>query len=156
MGFFDKIKDAGKGALKGALIMAAKSYATSTDGKHKLCKVSMNSAYDKITFVKGASIEAEYVIKDSIKTFYVSSEDDLKNYHVIELVFNDGEKTKLLLSVDTKQGSALPSAEDRLAAHYDVPSYLVEALAKHVPEIDNETKKWVNKIMRYAKKDEVF
>ena len=156
MGFFDKVKDAGKGALKGALVMAAKSYATSTFGKHKLCKISMNSTYDKITFVKGPSIEAEYVIKDSIKTFYLLDEKDSENYHVIEIVFNDGEKSTLHLNVDKNQGSNLSAAADCIAARYETPAYLVEALAKYVPEIDDATKKWVNKIMRYAGKKDLF
>ena len=153
MGFFDKVKDAGKGALKGAMIMAAKSYATSTFGKHKLCKISMNSTYDKITFVKGPTIEAEYVIKDSIKTFRLMDENEAENYHVIELIFNDGEKSSLHLTVNADQGSA---TADPVAARYETPSYLVKALAQNVPEINDATKQWVNKFMERAGKKAIF
>lgn len=156
MGFFDKVKEAGKGALKGALVMAATPYGTVSAGKHQLCKVCMNSTYDKLTFVKVAAIEAEYVIKDDIKTFWLYMEDDVKFHHQIKVEFNSGETCVILLSVDQNQGSGLSSAAARLAAHYKTAALLVEGLAKNVPELSDETKQWVNKILRYSGKGNLF
>jgi len=156
MGFMDKMKEAGKGVLKGALTMAATSYGVVQTGKHKLCKVCMNSTYDKITFVKLTTVEEEYVIKDSIKTFYVYDEDNANGYHVIKVLFNDGEESTIHLTYEKDRGSALPTVEQRLAAQYEKAAYLIEALAKYVPEITDETKKWVNKIMLYAGKKVMF
>ena len=158
MGFMDKLKDAGKGVLKGALIMSATSYGMVTSGKHNLCKVCMNSTYDKLTFVKVAVIEAEYSIKDDVKTFYpnLAHEDDMAGYHTLDIIFNDDEKCTIHINVDKNLGSALPTAAQRLAAQYKAASDLVGGLAKHAPEISDETKAWVNKIMRFAAKKELF
>lgn len=156
MGFLDKLKDAGKGALKGALTMAATSYGTVSVGKHQLCKVCMNSTFDKLTFVKVAAVEAEYVIKDDIKTFWLYMEDDNKYHHQIKVEFNDGETCVIMLTVDQNQGSGLSSAAARLEAHYRNAGLLVEGLAKNVPELSDETKQWVNKIMRYCGKGNLF
>lgn len=150
MGFMDKLKDAGKSALKSTLIAAAKSYGTVTGGKHKLCKVSMNSAYDKLTFIKVAAIEAEYVMKDDIKTFYLDREYDSRSQHYIKIEFNDGECSEILLNVNQNQGSALPTAEQRLAAQYKEAAQLVLSLAVNVPNVSEETKEWAKKIGRYA------
>lgn len=155
MGFMDKLKDAGKSALKGALVAAATPYGTVTKGKHKLCKVCMNSTYDKLIFVKVATIEAEYVIKDDIITFIPAYEDDSNFHHTIDILFKDGESCHVILNVDKNQGSALESAGARLAAHYKEAALLVEALAKHVPQLSDDTRNWANKIMRYAGKKEI-
>lgn len=156
MGFMDKLKNAGKSVVKGALIMSATSYGMVSSGKHKLCKVCMNSTFDKLTFVKVAAIEGEYVIKDAIKTFWLDSEKDSECYHHIKIRFNDGEESVVMLTVDKNQGSALPSAAERLAAQYKDAAKLVAALAKHAPEVSEETKQWANKIMRYAGSNERF
>lgn len=158
MGFFDKLKDAGKGALKGALLMAATSYGTVISGKHALCKICMNSSYDKLTFIKVAVVDAEYSIKEDIKTFYpdLATEDDLNGFHTINIVFNNDEKSTVRIAVDKNQGTALPSAEQRIAAQYKSAADFVCGLAKHTPEISDETKVWVNKIMRFAARKEMF
>lgn len=156
MGFLDKMKDAGKGVLKGALTMAATSYGTATNGKHKLCKISMNSAFNKIIFVKLAAIEAEYVIKESFKTFYVVSEDDIEGVYILKLVYNDGETTDITLRSEENVGSGLSSASDRVAAHYSNIEKLVSGLARNIPELSDDTKLWVNKIMKISKKPNIF
>lgn len=150
MGFLDKLKDAGKSALKSTLIAAAHSYGTVTGGKHKLCKVSMNSTYDKITLIKVAAIEAEYVMKDDIKTFYLDREYDSRGQHYIKIEYNDGEYSEILLNVDKNQGSALPTAEQRVAAQYKDAAALVVNLAANVANVSEETKQWALKIGRYA------
>ena len=57
MGFLDKLKDAGKGALKGALTMAATSYGTTTGGKHKLCKTLLSPQEQRRRTVYGCSAQ---------------------------------------------------------------------------------------------------
>ena len=158
MGFLDKMKDAGKGALKGVLLMSATSYGTVISGKHKLCKICMNASYDKLTFVKVAVVDAEYSIKDDVKTFYpdLANEDDLNGFHTINIVFNDDEKSTIHINVDKNQGTALPSAEQRIAAQYKIAADFVGGLAKNTPEISEETKAWVNKIMRFAARKGMF
>ena len=154
MGFMDKLKDVGKGALKGTLAMASTSYGSVVSGKHKLCKIGMNSTYDTLVFIKVAAIEEECVIKDTIKTFTVHSDDNARSYHTIDLEFNNGETCEVLIAVDTNKGSALPTAEQRIAAHYKEGALLVRALAQNVPEMSDDTKQWVNKIMRFANQPE--
>ena len=154
-GLKDKLKDAGKGALKGVMIMGAKSYATVTSGKHKLCKISLNTTYDKIVFIKVAAIEKEYDIKDSIKTFSLYSLSKSPSFS-LKLFFNDGETSDALIMIDEKRGNALPTPEQRLAAQYSDMSDFIKALAKNVPELDEEMKKTTNLIMRYAGKEDIF
>lgn len=146
----DKLKGAGATALKGVAAMVATSYGMVNGGKHKLCKISMNSKYDTLIFIKVASIAEQCVIKDTIKTFTVISDDISASYHCIRIEFNDGETSDIHIAVDKNQGSALPSAEQRIAAQYRKAGQFIAGLAKNVPEISAETKSWVNKIMRFA------
>lgn len=150
MGFLDKLKEAGKNAAKGALTMAATSYGVVTEGKHKMCKISMNSEHNKLSFIKVAAIEAEYVIKEDIKTFWMHTETDTDYFHEIKIQFNNGEECVVVLTVDQNQGSGLSSPAARLAAHYRNAGVFVKALAKNVPEMSDATREWANKIMRYC------
>ena len=140
MGFMDKLKDVGKAALKGTIVAASTSYGTVTSGKHMLCKIGMNSKYDTLVFIKIATIEEECVIKETIKTFTLNREDDLAGKHYIDLFFQNGEKSTVLLTVDKEKGNALPTASQRLAAQYAHAAEFVEALAKNVPELSEDTK----------------
>ncbi len=150
MGFMDKLKDAGKAALKGTLAAAATSYGTVISGKHQLCKIGMNSSYDTLIFIKVAVIEEQCVIKESVKTFTLNSEDIIAGRHYIDLIFQDGEKSTVQLTIDRQKGSALPTAEQRLAAQYENAAKFIEGLAKNVSEISEDTKQWVNQIMSFA------
>lgn len=156
MGFLDKMKDVGKGALKSALIMAARPYANVYDGKHKHCKISLNTTNEKLMFIKVSTIEEECEIKENIKTFSVVSDDDRESFYAIHIKYNNGESSYAHPIVDKQRGSALPSAEERLAAQYSDMSVFIEALAKGVAELSDETKLWVNKIMRFANKPDIF
>ena len=156
MGFLDKMKDVGKGALKSALIMAARPYANVTRGKHKLCKISLNTTHDKLMFIKVSTIEEECIIKDSIRTFSVSPINGKETSFTLKLFYNDGETSDALIMIDEKKGSALPTAEERVAAQYADMSEFIKALAKNVPELDDNMKDYCNKIMRYAGKSEIF
>ncbi len=156
MGFMDKLKDAGKGALKGTLIMSARSYATVTSGKHKLCKISLNTTHDKLMFIKVSTIEEECVIKDSIRTFSIAPTNNKEESFSLRLFFNDGETSDALIMIDKKMGNALPTAEERIAAQYKDLSEFIKALAKNVPELDDSMKDFTNKIMRYTKNPDIF
>ena len=156
MGFLDKMKDLGKGALKGALIMAARPSANVTRGKHKLCKISLNTTHDKLMFIKVSTIEEECVIKDSIKTFSVTPINDKETSFTLNLFYNDGETSDALIMIDENKGSALPTAEERVAAQYSDMADFIKALAKNVPELDDGMKEFSNKIMRYAGKPDIF
>ena len=156
MGFLDKLKNAGKGALKGALIMSARSYANVTRGKHKLCKISLNTTHDKLMFIKVSAIEEECVIKDSIRTFSVAEHNSNESSFSLRLFYNDGETSDALIMIDKQKGNALPTAEERVKAQYSDMSDFIEALAKNVPELDDEMKNFTNKIMRYAGKPDIF
>ena len=156
MGFLDKMKDVGKSALKSTLIMAAESYATVTRGKHKLCKISLNTTHDKLMFIKVFAIEEECTIKDSIKTFSVSPTNDKETSFTLKLFYNDGETSDALIMIDEKRGNALPTAQERVAAQYADMSVLIEALAKNVFELDDNMKDYCNRIMRYAGKSDIF
>ena len=156
MGFMDKLKDAGKPALKGTMAAAATPYGLVISGKHKLCKIGMNSHYDTLIFIKVAAIEEQCVIKERVKTFVLNSEDITAGQHYIDLIFQDGEKSTVQLTVDQHIGSALPTAEQRLAAQYENSAKFVKGLAENVSEISENTKQWVNQIMRFANKPEIF
>jgi len=155
MGFMDKLKEVGKTAAKGALTMAATSYGTVIGNPYGLCKISM-SGTSKIVIVKVTEIVKELTIANDIQTFYLESENTIKMEHTIALVTREGEKILVLLNVDKNRGSGLSTAEARLAAHYEYAAFLVEALAKNVPEMSDETKLWVNKIMTLAGKSTLF
>ena len=150
MGFLDKLKNAGKEAVKGALIMAAKSYGTVLDKSNGLCKVGLGNNNTALVLIKVSKIEQQYTIAEDIKTFTVVEDDIQRNRHSIEIELNNGEKFGILLTVDKNQGSALPTAEERVAAHYANAAEFLYALARHVPTISPETKDWVNGIMRLA------
>ena len=156
MGFMDKLKDAGKVALKGTMAAAATSYGTVISGKHNLCKVAMNSAYDTLIFIKIAAVEEQCVMKDSIQSFELFEENIAAGRHSIKLYYQDGEESIVSLKVDKDRGSALPAADQRVAAQYANAAKFVVGLANHVPEISDNTKQWVNQIMRFANKSELF
>lgn len=156
MGFMDKLKDAGKAALKGTMAAAATSYGTVISGKHNHCKVAMNSAFDTLIFIKIAAVEDQCVIKDNIKSFDLFKEDITAGHHTIKLYYQDGEESMVNLTVDKDKGNALPTVNQRVAAQYANAAKFVEGLAKHVPEISDSTKQWVNQIMRFASKPEIF
>ena len=156
MGFMDKLKGIGKNALKATMVMAATSYGTVTRGKHKLCKISLNGAHGKLMFIKVSSIEEECVIKDSIKTFSASALNGKETSFTLTLFYNDGETSDVMIMINENVGSALPTAEQRVAAQYKEISDFIKALAENVPELDESMKNWVNKIMRYANKPDIF
>ncbi len=152
MGFMDKLKSFGKKAAKGALTMAARDYGTVINGAHKMCKLSTTSGLDKLHFIKLTEIEATYDIKEDIKTFTFNEFSASENYYVIKIYFNSGDDCLVHLKHNPNEGSALPTAEQRIAAQYKDMADLIENMAKRVA-IDEETKNNVNVIMAFGKRE---
>lgn len=152
MGFMDKLKSAGQSLAKGAIAAAATSYGRVSSGKYSGCKIGMNSVYDTVTFIKVTKIEAQFVIKDSFRSFVVCKDNDVDGLYELELIPFEGESFRISLATDKNQGSALPTAERRIAAQYSVMADLVKALGKFVPELTDNEKMWVGKILRFANK----
>ena len=149
MAFMDKLKKVGGEALKGFICVASTSYGTVKEGKHKSCKVGMNSDFDTLQFVNGTKLEASHVIKDDVKTFRLICEDS--DGCKIEIVYNDGETSEIFSPVEDNLGNGLSNVDDRLAAHYQHMGDLIKALYTNIPEMTEETKQWASKILRYAK-----
>ena len=152
MGFMDKLKSAGKSLARGAVAAAATSYGRVATGDYSGCKIGMNSKYDTVTFIKLTSVEAQFVIKDTFRSFSVCKDNDVDGIYDLELVPYEGAAFKITLSADKQQGSALPTAEQRLAAQYSTMADLVKALGTYVSELSDDTKIWVSKILRFAQK----
>lgn len=145
MGFMDKLKNAGKSALRGALAIASTTYGTVLSGKYESYKIAgLGDKRDSLTFVMGTVVEEPLVIKDNIKTFTVEIDDDVYDNYCINLVFNDGETSLVKVNVEPNKDS--PSEKYRNAA------LLVSALVADVPEVSNDTKCWANKIMKLQNK----
>lgn len=154
MGFMDKLKDFGKKAAKGALTMASKDYGLVWEGAHKMCKLSTNSTLDKLHFIKLTDIQATYDMKEDIKTFTFTEFNVNESIYKIRIYFNNGENSCVTLKYNKDTGSALPTPEQRIAAHVKDMADLLENMTKKGPSIDEETKKYVNTIMRFAGRKE--
>lgn len=154
MGFMDKLKDVGKKALGGVAMAAAHSYGTVTAGEHNNCKVSLDNPMQKLVFIKLTELEAQVVIKDEVKTFSFTNSSDASESYTILVEYNDGKTSKIHMSTDKNIGSNLPTPEQRIAARYADIGKLVKALAIQVT-ISDDTKKEVNKLLRFARMDEI-
>lgn len=151
MGFMDKLKDAGKGALKGAMALASTTYGKVLSGKYEGYKIAgLGEEGDSLTFVKGTSIEDPILIKDVVQTFSVVDEDDEKDMYGFDLIFQDGETSLVFIN------NMAPDEQKRKQNRLNSAKLMI-ALAFHVPEDpNNETKHWVNKMMRKAGASEVY
>lgn len=147
MGFMDKLKGAAKSAAKGAVIMAAHTYGVVTDDKYKGCKISMNSTYDKLTFIKLTEIQGEHVIKDDIKTFWLFNEKN--DTHIIKIEFTNGDISTVTLN-STFNNPTSTNTTPTLEQKYRDIAKLVEALTKYAQNISPETRAWANQILAYA------
>lgn len=145
MGFMDKLKDAGSKALKGAVAMASTSYGLVSTGKHANCKVAMTPEHDTIVFIKIATEEARYNIREDIKFFEYTGA--IQNSHTISVVYNNDETSNILLSPDNQKTT--------LEEQYANMAVLLMALSGRLTTTD-ETKSWVNLIMRYAGRKPMF
>lgn len=149
MGFMDKLKEGAKSVAKGALIAAATPYghvSLMSKTEYKGSKIAMNAAFDKLTFVKGASIFAEHVIADEVKTFYVTGEKEKQHLHFFNIELTDGTVIDAEIHGQENTTGSVASLEQM----YKNPALLVKALAEHAQEVSPETKHWCNKILAYA------
>ena len=154
MGFMDKLKDVGKKAAYGAILASVKKYGTITDGKYKGCQVGADAHGETLLFIMVAKENGRHVIKEDIASIAFKSIDSTNDTFHLDLNFKDGEKSTVLMSSDKNQGSALPTAEQRLAAQYD---HIAEFLLMFAYKVDfsADTKDAMNLIMRYTGKREI-
>lgn len=154
MGFLDKLKDAGKKAGEGALLMAEYECASVYSGKHNGCKVSVHKSEPVLRFIRIAKLEEDMPISN-IKTVEVISYDANKDYWAFKLVYQDGDSSTISLSMEYQMGSNLPTAEKRLAAKYMHATSIVTALGKNIPNLPEETVRIFNWILRIGNKPEL-
>lgn len=154
MGFFDKLKDAGKKAGEGALLMAEYQCATVSSGKHEGCKVSVHKSEPILRFIRIAKLEEDMPISN-IKTVKVISYNVDADSWSFELVYQDDNTSHIHLSMEYQMGSNLPTAEKRLAAKYMHATAIVTALGKNIPNLPEETVRIFNWILRIGNKPEL-
>ena len=150
MGFMDKLKDAGKSALKGAMALASTTYGTVVSGKYAEHKIGgLGAKRDSLTFAKGPNALDPISINENIKTFAVEMDSDATKHYTFKMFFNDGETSVVKVNVDQNKTS--------VPEQYMNAALLVTALALNVQEEpDEKTKFWVDKIMQYAKKPTIY
>ncbi len=154
MGFMDKLKDAGKKALFGAMLASTKKYGYVLDGKYKGCQVATDAPGDILLFVMVAKESGRHNIREDIESMDFSVIDLDASSFQLTLMFKDGEKCVIAMRADEKIGSGLPTAAQRVAAQH---SHIAEFLLKlvHKLKYSQETKANINLIMRYTGKKEL-
>lgn len=154
MGFLDKLKDAGKKAGEGAMLMAEHECASVSSGKHKGCKISMHKSEPVLRFIRIAKLEEDMPISN-IKTVEVYKYDADKDSWFFRLVYQDGDNSIIMLSMEHQTGSQLPTVEQRLAAKYMHASKIVAVLGKNIPNLPEETVRIFNWVLRIGNKPEI-
>ena len=154
MGFMDKVKDAGKKALFGVMLASVKKYGTVTDGKYKGCQVATDAQGETLLFVMVAKESGRHKIKEDIQSMILKSINKDNKTFRLTLKFKDGEESVILMNSNEQTGSALPTAEQRVAAHYEHIASFLKFLVDKV-EFSEETKDVVNLIMRYTNNKEI-
>lgn len=154
MGFMDKLKDAGKKAVFGAMLASTKKYGTVIRGKYKGCQVAADASGDILLFVMIAKENGRHNIREDIKSMEFSIISIDQSIFELTLEFKDGENCVIAMHKEENQGSALPSADQRVAAQH---SHIAEFLMKlvHKLEYSEQTKANINLIMRYTNKKEI-
>lgn len=154
MGFMDKLKDAGKKAAFGAMLAATTKYGTVIKGKYKGCQVATDAPGEILLFVMVAKESGRHNIREDIKSMDFSIISIDASSFELTLEFKDGENCVISMHKDAKQGSALPTAEQRVAAQH---KHIAEFLNKLVGKIEysEQTKANINLIMRYTRQKEI-
>lgn len=154
MGFMDKLKDAGKKAAFGAMLAAVKKYGLVIAGKYKGCQVATDAHGEILLFVMVAKESGRHNIREDIRSMAMTISDNSNSHFHLTLTFKDGETCTIMLSKDEKQGSALPTAEQRVAAHY---RHIAEFLMKLIDKVEfsEDTKAVINYIMRLTNNREI-
>lgn len=149
MGFLDKLKDAGKKGAYGALLAATHKYGTVSEGKYKGCQVAIDAPGEILIFVMVAKESGRHTIREDIASAdfcRVGNSDDL---YWLELTFKDGETCRITMKAETEVGSALPTAEQRVAAHYKNMATFLKHIATKT-DVTASGLDLINLVMRYA------
>lgn len=154
MGFLDKLKGFGKKAAFGAILASTHKYGTVSEGKHKACQVAVDAHGEKLLFVMVAKLNAQYEIREEIASADFRRVGNSEHLYWLTLTFKDGQTSKISLQEETQVGSALPTAEERVAAHYSNMATFLAHIAKKV-EVTPSGLELINLIMRYANKPEI-
>lgn len=154
MGFMDKVKEAGKKAVFGAMLASTKKYGFVVDGKYKGCQVATDAPGEILLFVMVAKENGRHNIREDIQSMDFSIINLDKSSFQLTLNFKDGEKSVIGMHADEKMGSALPTAAQRVAAQH---AHIEEFLSKlvHKLEFDEQTRANINLIKRYTGKTEI-
>lgn len=154
MGFMDKLKEAGKKAVFGAMLASTKKYGFVVEGKYKGCQVATDAPGDILLFIMVAKENGRHNIKEDISSMDFSIINLDTSSFQLTLEFRDGEKSVIAMRADEKQGSALPTADQRVAAqHRHIAEFLLKLV--HKLEYSEQTKANINLIMRYTGKKEL-
>ena len=154
MGFMDKLKDAGKKAAYGAILASVHKYGTVSDGKYKGCQVATDAPGEVLLFIMVAKESGRHNIREDIASADFSRIGNSDELYWLELTFKSGETCKISLKEETEVGTALPSAEARLAAHYDNMAKFLTQIATKV-QVSESSLHLINTVMRYARKPEI-
>lgn len=154
MGFLDKLKDAGKKAAYGALLASVHKYGTVSDGKYKGCQVATDAHGEVLLFVMVAKESGRHNISEDFASADFRRVDNSNDLYWLELTFKSEETCRITLKAENEVGTALPTAEERLAAHYDNMAKFLGYIAKKVP-VTASGLDLINLVMRYACKPEI-
>ncbi len=149
MGFMDKLKNAGKKAAFGAVLASTKKYGTVIGGKYKGCQVATDASGEILLFIMVAKENGRHTIKEDIQRMELVDADGKGTSFNLTLYFKNGDESTIYLVKNESQGSALPTASQRVAAQFN---HIAEFLFKLVDKIEfsEESKAVVNLIMRYT------
>lgn len=154
MGFMDKVKDAGKKAVFGAMLASTKKYGFVVDGKYKGCQVATDAPGEILLFVMVAKENGRHNIREDIASMNFAITDLDRSFFKLTLNFKDGEKCVISMHSDENVGSALPTADQRVAAHH---AHIEEFLSKleNKLDFDEQTRANINLIKRYTGKPQI-
>ena len=154
MGFLDKLKGFGKKAAYGALLASVHKYGTVSDGKYKGCQVATDAQGETLLFVMVAKENGRHNIREDIASANFRRVGNSEDLYWLELTFKSGETCKITLKAENEVGTALPTAEQRLAAHYDNMAKFLGYIAKKV-QVTEAGLDLINLVMRYANQPEI-
>ena len=154
MGFLDKLKDAGKKAAYGALLASVHKYGTVTNGKYKGCQVATDAPGEVLLFIMVAKESGRHNIREDIASADFRRLKEGGDVYWLTLTFKSGETCEITLIAENEVGTALPTAEQRLAAHYNNMAKFLGYIAKKV-QVTESGMAMINLVMRYADQPEI-
>ncbi len=154
MGFMDKLKDMGKKAAYGAILASVHKYGTVSEGKYKGCQVATDAPGEVLLFVMVAKESGRHNIREDIASADFSRVGNSGDLYWLTLTFKSGETCRIVLKAENEVGTALPTAEERLAAHYKNMAIFLTHIATKVA-VTASGLELINLVMRYANKPEI-